>query len=221
MRRPARLGRAPPRARARGAPRPRGRRGPPGHGGHRSLDRVGAPSRATRSRSPSARAGSGRVWNGMGEPLDGGPPMLGGDRRPVAGAPLNPTARDVPEDPILTGHLGHRRADDARARPEAPDLLESPGFRTSSSRPRSPRRRTSADEPFKVVVVAMGLTHADAATMRDALETAAPRGDLALFLDTRRRPRRPAGARATRRAHASPSTSPSTSASTSSSCSPT
>jgi V/A-type H+-transporting ATPase subunit B len=45
----------------------------------------------------------GRVWNGMGEPLDGGPPMLGDLTRPVAGAPLNPTARDVPRDPILTG----------------------------------------------------------------------------------------------------------------------
>ena len=33
----------------------------------------------------------GRVWNGLGAPLDGGPPMLGGDRRPVGGAPMNPT----------------------------------------------------------------------------------------------------------------------------------
>ena len=38
----------------------------------------------------------GRVWNGMGEPLDGGPPMLGALTRPVAGSPLNPTVRDVP-----------------------------------------------------------------------------------------------------------------------------
>ncbi|HYA68140.1 MAG TPA: hypothetical protein VED63_05345, partial [Acidimicrobiales bacterium] len=36
----------------------------------------------------------GRVWNGMGEPLDGGPPMLGGDQRPVAGTAINPAVRD-------------------------------------------------------------------------------------------------------------------------------
>ena len=45
----------------------------------------------------------GRVWDGLGQPLDGGPPMLGERTRPVAGSPLNPTARDVPRDPILTG----------------------------------------------------------------------------------------------------------------------
>jgi V/A-type H+-transporting ATPase subunit B len=41
-----------------------------------------------------------------------------------------------------------------------------------------------ADEPFKVVVVALGLTHADAAAIRDVLETRSSSGDLALFLDT-------------------------------------
>ncbi len=41
-----------------------------------------------------------------------------------------------------------------------------------------------AGEPFKVVVVAMGLTHADAAAIRDVLETRSSSGDLALFLDT-------------------------------------
>jgi len=45
----------------------------------------------------------GRVWNGLGEPIDGGPPMLGETRRPVAGRALNPTARDVPREPVITG----------------------------------------------------------------------------------------------------------------------
>src|ERR1019366_4306907 len=45
----------------------------------------------------------GRVWNGRGEPLDGGPPMLAGKRRPVGGAPLNPSQRDVPSNPVFTG----------------------------------------------------------------------------------------------------------------------
>jgi len=42
----------------------------------------------------------------------------------------------------------------------------------------------AAGEPFKVIVATMGLTHADAATLRDALESRAAAGDLALFLDT-------------------------------------
>ena len=40
------------------------------------------------------------------------------------------------------------------------------------------------DEPFKVIVGAMGLTHADAAAVQAVLETRAAAGDLALFLDT-------------------------------------
>jgi V/A-type H+-transporting ATPase subunit B len=41
-----------------------------------------------------------------------------------------------------------------------------------------------AGENFKVVVAAMGLTHADAATMREVLESRAASGDLVLVLDT-------------------------------------
>ena len=41
-----------------------------------------------------------------------------------------------------------------------------------------------AGESFKVVFAAMGLTHADAAAMRNRLEARAETGDLALFLNT-------------------------------------
>ena len=40
------------------------------------------------------------------------------------------------------------------------------------------------DAPFKIVFVAMGLTNADAAAVRDRLEERSAAGDLALFLDT-------------------------------------
>jgi V/A-type H+-transporting ATPase subunit B len=43
---------------------------------------------------------------------------------------------------------------------------------------------TAGGEPFSVVVAAMGLTHADAATMRDALEERSAAGELVLLLNT-------------------------------------
>ncbi len=52
---------------------------------------------------PIGQGWLGRVWNGLGVPLDGGPPILGGERRPVGGAPMNPTVREVPGEPVLTG----------------------------------------------------------------------------------------------------------------------
>ena len=45
----------------------------------------------------------GRVCNGRGEPIDGGPPITGSERREVAGRPINPASRAVPRDAILTG----------------------------------------------------------------------------------------------------------------------
>ncbi len=45
----------------------------------------------------------GRVFSGLGEPRDGGPPATGDDELPVNGLPINPTARKYPRDFIQTG----------------------------------------------------------------------------------------------------------------------
>ncbi|MEB3851189.1 MAG: ATP synthase subunit B [Desulfurococcales archaeon] len=45
----------------------------------------------------------GRIFNGLGEPIDGGPQVEAEERRDVNGAPLNPAERDYPEDFIQTG----------------------------------------------------------------------------------------------------------------------
>ena len=38
----------------------------------------------------------GRVFDGLGRPMDGGPPPLTADRRDVNGLPINPFARNIP-----------------------------------------------------------------------------------------------------------------------------
>ncbi|HTP57969.1 MAG TPA: V-type ATP synthase subunit B [Spirochaetia bacterium] len=45
----------------------------------------------------------GRVMNGAGKPLDGLPPVLAADRRPIAGTPMNPVSRAKPRDFVQTG----------------------------------------------------------------------------------------------------------------------
>jgi V/A-type H+-transporting ATPase subunit B len=45
----------------------------------------------------------GRVFNGLGHPIDGGPPAKGSEVLDVAGKPINPTAREYPRDFIQTG----------------------------------------------------------------------------------------------------------------------
>ncbi len=125
----------------------------------------------------------GRVWNGMGEPLDGGPPMLGDLTRPVAGSPLNPTARDVPRDPILTG-ISVIDALTTLVRGQKLPVFSSAGLPHLELAAQIAAQANVAGEPLKVIVVAMGLTHADAAAMRDVLEARTAAGSLALFVDT-------------------------------------
>ncbi|UCF04921.1 MAG: V-type ATP synthase subunit B [bacterium] len=45
----------------------------------------------------------GRVFNGLGQPIDDGPPPRVDDLRDVNGLPINPTARDYPRKFIQTG----------------------------------------------------------------------------------------------------------------------
>jgi len=47
----------------------------------------------------------GRRFNGMGEPIDGGPP-LAGEARDINGSMINPTARSYPQEFIQTGISG-------------------------------------------------------------------------------------------------------------------
>jgi len=45
----------------------------------------------------------GRVFDGMGRPKDGGAPIIAEKRMDINGAPINPTARDYPNEFIQTG----------------------------------------------------------------------------------------------------------------------
>jgi len=45
----------------------------------------------------------GRVFDGLGRPIDGGEPLIAEKRMDINGEPLNPTARDYPNEFIQTG----------------------------------------------------------------------------------------------------------------------
>ena len=74
-------------------------------GGTRGLDRTGTTVRI-RGEVASMAVGPdllGRILDGSGNPIDGGPPLSPADYRDVNGEPLNPYARAHPEDFIETG----------------------------------------------------------------------------------------------------------------------
>jgi len=52
---------------------------------------------------PVSESMLGRIFDGLGRPIDGGPEIIAEEKRDVNGAPLNPAARKYPEDFIQTG----------------------------------------------------------------------------------------------------------------------
>ena len=125
----------------------------------------------------------GRTCNGRGEPLDGGPPVMGVQRRPVSGWPLNPTHRQPPADPVLTGVSGID-ALTLLVRGQKLPLFSVAGLPHLELAAQIAAHASVGGEPFSVVFAGMGLTHADAAIVGDVLEERSAAGELVLLLNT-------------------------------------
>jgi len=125
----------------------------------------------------------GRVCNGRGEPIDGGPPVLGSHQAPVAGHPLNPTWRVPPGEPVLTG-VSAIDALTTLVRGQKLPVFSVAGLPHLELAAQIAAQASVAGEPFSVVFAAMGLTHSDAAAVRDVLEERSAAGELVLLLNT-------------------------------------
>ena len=67
------------------------------------LDHTAIRSRGDTSRLAVGACLLGRVFNGQGQPADGGPPVIPEAFRDINGAPLNPVARSHPSEFVETG----------------------------------------------------------------------------------------------------------------------
>ncbi len=125
----------------------------------------------------------GRVCNGRGEPLDGGPQVSGPATAPVAGYPLNPTRREPPAEPVLTG-ISAIDALTTLVRGQKLPIFSVAGLPHLELAAQIAAQSTTGDERFSVVFAAMGLTHADADTVRAVLDERAAAGQLVLLVNT-------------------------------------
>ena len=133
-------------------------------------------------RIPVGDAWLGRVCNGRGAPLDGGPPVVGRDTQPVAGDPINPWLRDVPREAVLTGVS----AIDGLAtlvRGQKLPIFSVGGLPHLELAAQVAAQARAGDEPFAVVFAAIGMTHADADEVMDILALRES-GDLVVLLNT-------------------------------------
>lgn len=125
----------------------------------------------------------GRVCNGRGEPIDGGPPVFGEIRAPVVGAPLNPVWREPPAEPVITG-VSVIDALTTLVRGQKLPVFSVPGLPHLELATQVAAQSTVEGEPFSVVFAGMGLTHADAAFVRDVLEERSAAGELVVLINT-------------------------------------
>jgi V/A-type H+-transporting ATPase subunit B len=132
---------------------------------------------------PVGPAWLGRVCNGRGEPIDGGPPVLADTTAPVNGWPLNPVHRESPSEPVLTG-VSAIDALTTLVRGQKLPIFSVPGLPHLQLATQVAAQATAAGTSFRVVFAGMGLTHADAALVRDALGERSEAGELVMLLNT-------------------------------------
>ncbi len=134
-------------------------------------------------RIPVGEGWLGRVCNGRGDPIDGGPPVMGSEAREIAGSPISPASRIPPADPIVTGVS----AVDCLAtlvRGQKLPVLSVGGLPHLDLAIQIAAQASAGNERFRVVFAAMGITNADASAVQDGLEERAAAGELVLLVNT-------------------------------------
>lgn len=134
-------------------------------------------------RLPVSRSMLGRVFDGLGRAIDGGPAPLSEDRRDVNGLPVNPFARRYPREFIQTG-LSSIDGMNALVRGQKLPIFSGNGLphdRVAAQIVRQ-AKLLDADSGFSIVFAAMGVKHDIAQFFRRSFEQSGALGRVAMFL---------------------------------------
>ena len=104
-----------------------------------------------------------RVFDGLGRPIDGGPAILPEQRRDVNGLPINPAARNYPQEFIQTG-ISAIDGLNTLVRGQKLPIFSASGLPHANLAAQIARQAKvrGTDEPFAVVFAAMGITFEEA-----------------------------------------------------------
>lgn len=117
----------------------------------------------------------GRIFNGLGEPLDGGGAVIPEEIRDINGSPINPSARQHPRDPIQTG-ISAIDGMNTLVRGQKLPIFSGAGLPHNQIAAQIARqaRVTGQGEAFAVIFVAMGITYEESSYyIHDFQETGA------------------------------------------------
>ena len=101
----------------------------------------------------------GRVFDGLGRPIDGGPEILPEARRDINGQPMNPAARSYPQEFIQTG-ISAIDGLNTLVRGQKLPIFSASGLPHANLAAQIARQAKvrGTSEPFAVVFAAMGIT---------------------------------------------------------------
>jgi V/A-type H+-transporting ATPase subunit B len=125
----------------------------------------------------------GRVFSGLGEPRDDGPPPVGEDERPVNGLPINPTSRRYPRDFIQTG-ISAIDGMNTLIRGQKLPIFSGNGLPHNEVAAQIARQAKilGGETEFAVVFAAMGVKHDVAQFFVRSFEESGVQQNVALFL---------------------------------------
>jgi V/A-type H+-transporting ATPase subunit B len=126
----------------------------------------------------------GRVFDGVGEPIDGGPPVPAAERRPVGGVALNPAARALPSDFIETGVTAIDLMN-SLVRGQKLPVFSGGGLPHDRLAIDIAERARLLDEEagnFAIVFAGIGVSHATAERFRSAVAESGAQARTTLFL---------------------------------------
>jgi V/A-type H+-transporting ATPase subunit B len=127
----------------------------------------------------------GRVFDGTGRVIDGGPPIAARERFVIAGLPMNPVARARPRDFIETG-ISAVDLMNSLVRGQKLPIFSGGGLphdRLAVDIACRARLRGGSEQDFAIVFAGIGVPHVTADYFRNALDSSGALGRAALFLN--------------------------------------
>ncbi len=127
----------------------------------------------------------GRIFNGMGEPIDGGPPVVPEEYLDINGRPINPASREPPAEFIETG-ISAIDGLNALVRGQKLPIFSGSGLPHNRIVAQIIRQATvkGKEEKFAIVFAAVGVSYDDAAFFMRNLEQTGARERTVAFINT-------------------------------------
>lgn len=125
----------------------------------------------------------GRIFNGLGRPIDSGPSPVGADERNVNGLAVNPTAREYPKDFIQTG-ISVIDGMNTLIRGQKLPIFSGNGLPHNDLAAQITRQAKilGGESNFAIIFAAMGVKHDVARYFIDTFESTGVLENVAIFL---------------------------------------